>query len=248
MGSGALYTPLHRLKPLAPDLWIVDGPAIRFYGMPFPTRMTLVRLSDGALWVHSPIAPDERLIAALADLGPVGHLIAPNALHYAYLPAWAARFPQAQVHAVPGVARRAARHGLDFPSHACLGDSAPAAWADSLRQRLIPGHPFLREVVFFHIASATLIVTDLIENFEPARLSPFMRLATWIAGTQAPQGQTPRDAQITWKDRAAAAHALREVIGWHPERIVMAHGRIVEEGTAAHLRHAFAWALGRASG
>ncbi|MBK1635176.1 DUF4336 domain-containing protein [Rhodovulum adriaticum] len=245
MGGGGLYTPLDTLKPLAPGLWVADGPAIRFYGMPFPTRMVVVRLSGGGLWMHSPIAPDERLLDEIDALGPVTHLVAPNALHYAYLPAWAARYPAAQVHAAPGVARRAARHGLRFPPHEPLGDTAPPAWADTLRQKLIPGHAFLREVVFFYIPSATQILTDLIENFEPARLSPFMRLATWIAATQAPGGQTPRDAQWTWRDKAAAAHALRAVLGWKPQRIVMAHGRIVEEGAEAHLRHAFAWALGR---
>lgn len=245
MGGGAeqLYAPLNTLKPLAPELWVVDGPLIPFYGMPFPTRMTVVRLPGGALWLHSPIAPDEALIAAVEGLGEVRFLVAPNALHYAYLPAWAARFPAARVFAAPGVALRAAKHELAFPPHDILGDTAPPDWAETLRQRLVPGHPFLREVVFFHVPSATLILTDLIENFEPRRLGPFMRFATWVAGTQAPRGRTPRDAQLTWRDRAAAAHALREVIGWAPERVLLAHGRIIEDGVAAHLRHAFGWAL-----
>ena len=101
------YEPLFTLKPVAPDIWLVDGPIIRFYGMPFPTRMVVVRLKDGGLWLHSPIDPDEDLLSALAELGPVRHLIAPNWIHYAYLPAWQRLFPDAQTWAAPGVRERA---------------------------------------------------------------------------------------------------------------------------------------------
>ncbi|ARE42130.1 Methanol oxidation protein [Rhodovulum sp. P5] len=242
-GARQVYAPLNTLKALSQTLWIADGPLIPFYGMPFPTRMTVVRLTHGEVWLHSPTAPDERLIAEVQALGHVRFLIAPNALHYAYLPAWAARFPNAQVYAAPGVARRAARHDVDFPVHTLLDDHVPEGWAGTLRQKLIPGHFFLKEVVFFHDPSRTLILTDLIENFDTARIGPLMRLGTWIAGTQAPHGQTPRDAQLTWSDKAAAAHALREVIAWKPERVVLAHGDLIEDDVEARLRHAFSWAL-----
>ena len=46
------YEPLNTLKPVGKDLWLIDGPAIRFYGMPFSTRATVIRLADGGLWVH----------------------------------------------------------------------------------------------------------------------------------------------------------------------------------------------------
>src|SRR3546814_2604514 len=53
----ACYPPLNTPKPIATDAWIVDGPIIRFGmpwpKMPFPTRMTLLRLGDGDLFVHS---------------------------------------------------------------------------------------------------------------------------------------------------------------------------------------------------
>jgi hypothetical protein len=87
-----LYTPINILKPVAPDIWIADGPiermAVAGGSMPFSTRMTLVRLPDGALWCHSPIAPDAMLLAAVDALGPVGHLVSPNLLHYAHIASW----------------------------------------------------------------------------------------------------------------------------------------------------------------
>lgn len=79
------YAPLNVPKPFAENVWIVDGPEIRMdYGptsMPFPTRMTVVRLASDELWVHSPIAPDPALFERIEALGPVRHLIAPNSLH-----------------------------------------------------------------------------------------------------------------------------------------------------------------------
>ena len=56
------YTPLNTLRPVAPGIWIIDGPVIHMAAaglrMPFSTRMTVVMLRDGGLWCHSPIAPN----------------------------------------------------------------------------------------------------------------------------------------------------------------------------------------------
>ena len=51
------YEPLNTLKPIATDVWVVDGPKVRFYGMLFTTRMTVVRLQNGDIWLHSPTRP-----------------------------------------------------------------------------------------------------------------------------------------------------------------------------------------------
>ncbi|MFT7596163.1 MAG: hypothetical protein ACI8R4_003497 [Paracoccaceae bacterium] len=77
------YEPLNVLKPVAPDIWVIDGPAIRFYGMPFSTRATVVRLAGGDLWVHSPIKRTRSLVEQVRALGMVRHLMVPNWIHYA---------------------------------------------------------------------------------------------------------------------------------------------------------------------
>ena len=55
MAAYALYEPVNTLKPVADDVWIVDGPEIQmsypylpFFKLPFPTRMTIVRLATAA--------------------------------------------------------------------------------------------------------------------------------------------------------------------------------------------------------
>jgi hypothetical protein len=245
VGGLVPYSPLNVPKPIGADIWIVDGPEIRFgFGpltMPFPTRMTVVRLPGGGLWLHSPTEPDDALVAAVRALGPVRFLVAPNTLHYWWIADWQARFPDAEVYAAPGVAQSAKRA---VPAHATLEDAPPVAWGDTLDQALVEGG-VLTEVDFFHRPSRTLILTDLIENFEPARIrSWFWRLVVRWGGAADPDGKAPRDMQFSFRRRHPAVRAAVErMIGWQPERIVIAHGRWYDRDAEAELRRAFRWVL-----
>jgi len=243
----ALYEPINTLKPVAPGLWLVDGPIVRMAAplgtsAPFPTRMTLVRLADGGLWCHSPIAPDELLFDRIDALGPVRHLVSPNKLHYAHIAAWKQRYPQAIAWASPGVRERAASQQIAVRFDAGLEDSPPPAWADTLDQLRFKGSRAIEEVVFLHRPSATLILADLIENFEADRLSAPMRWIARLGGVLAPEGKMPLDMRLTYlghKDEARAC--LRRMLAWRPRRIVLAHGRCFMDDGEAELRRAFAW-------
>ena len=79
-------------EQLGPDLWVADGGIVSFFGFDYPTRMVVVRLGDGGLWVWSPIAPSRELEDAVRALGPVRHLVSPNKLHHLFLGAWKAKF------------------------------------------------------------------------------------------------------------------------------------------------------------
>lgn len=48
--------------------------------------MAVLRLSDGSLWVHSPVRLDDTLAAALDELGEVKHIVSPNNEHVKYAP------------------------------------------------------------------------------------------------------------------------------------------------------------------
>jgi len=239
------YAPLGTLKPFAEDVWIVDGPEIRMnyagIRMPFPTRMTVVRLPSGALWVHSPIAWSDALAGALAGLGPVRHLIAPNTLHYWYLPEWQAHFPAARSYGSPGLAERARRpRRIDET----LGEASPDTWEGAFDQCTLHGR-LLTEVDFLHRASRTLILTDVIENFEPRRVrNPLLRWIMRWSGAADPDGKAPIDMQWSFRGRRKDLRAaVQRMIGWAPERIVIAHGRCYDRDGTAELRRAFRWVL-----
>jgi len=237
------YAPLNILKPVAENLWLADGPEIvmRYLGlgMPFPTRMTVVRLADGGLFVHSPVAPDAALMDAVAALGPVRHLVAPNSLHYWWMPDWKARFPGARVHAVPGLARTARRR---LAVDAELGDRPPPDWADELDQVLVKGR-MLTEADFFHRPSRTAILTDLIENFETGRVTNrWLRGLIRMSHAADPHGSAPYDMRLTFLGRRRAMRpAVRRMLAWNAVRVILAHGRWYPANGAAELRRAFGW-------
>ncbi|MCC5968853.1 MAG: DUF4336 domain-containing protein [Pararhodobacter sp.] len=233
------YEPLYTLKPVAPDLWIADGGWIRFYGLPFPTRMTVIRLADGGIWVHSPIADSGGLADAVAELGPVRHLIAPNWIHYAWVPEWQARFKQARTWGSPGVVARAASRRVQLHLDHTLTDIAPDDWAGQIDQRLAVSG-FHSEVVFHHNASRTLILTDLIENFEAGKVPWWMRPLLRLGRVRDPDGRMPRDIAASFRRRPAHLREMVDtMIGWAPERVIMAHGRWYARDGTAELRRAF---------
>lgn len=47
-------------------------------------RMAVLRLSDGSIWVHSPVELDDALADALRELGDVKHIVSPNYEHTKY--------------------------------------------------------------------------------------------------------------------------------------------------------------------
>jgi hypothetical protein len=242
----ATYPPLNTLKPVADDVWIVDGPLIRFgltiLKVQFPTRATIIRLSDCGLFVHSPTPLGPALKAEIDKLGVPRWIIGPNRLHYWWIPDWHAAYPQAQVYVAPRTSEQSVGR-LDFDCRA-LDRPSGYPWDDEIKTLSVAG-AFMTEVVFFHVASRTLVLTDLIENFESAKIaSPFMRFLTWLGGVRDPDGSTPTDLRASFrKQRPQVKAAIETMIGWDPQRIILAHGRWYATGGRAELQRAFRWIL-----
>jgi hypothetical protein len=70
------------LRRFAEEIWTAEGPCISVAGFDYPTRMVVIRLSDGALFIWSPTALSHDLRSAVDLLGPVRHIVAPNTLHH----------------------------------------------------------------------------------------------------------------------------------------------------------------------
>jgi len=243
------YEPTGNLKPVAEDVWIVDGPVIRFgylgVRFPFATRTSIVRLAGGGLWVHSPTELSPPLAAELTSLGPVEHLVAPNRIHYWWLGDWANAFPDAVTYAAPGVRRQAARHRRFADYDRDLQANAAYPWSGEVETLLVPGS-YMTEAVFFHVASRTLILTDLIQNYETARIAnPLLRLLARLSGAVDPDGKMPIDLRATFlTHRKPLREAVRTMIAWAPDRIIIAHGRWYRGHAVAELQRAFRWLSG----
>jgi Domain of unknown function (DUF4336) len=193
MGA-SLYEPINIYKPVAPNIGIVDGPfeyltagGVRL-PLPFTTRMTVVRLSNGDLFLHSPIKFEGRLANELLGLGAVRHLVSPNQFHYAHIGEWARAFPNAILWASPRVRERARARNVDVDFTRDLEASPPEEWRREIDQTLFPGGYF-KEFIFFHEASKTLILADTIINIELDKVTEPWRTAAKFAGMYHPYGQ-----------------------------------------------------------
>ena len=230
----ALYEPINVYKPLAANIGIVDGPFEYFtvaglrMPMPFTTRMTVVRLGNGDLFLHSPVAYDERLAATLRGMGTVRHLISPNQWHYAHIGEWQKAFPEAVAWASPGVRRRARARHIDVHFTRELQERPPREWKGEIDQALVPAGIF-KEFIFFHRISGTLILADTIMNLEPGKVDQPWRAVAKLSGMEYPNGQIFFGMRLPLLlQRAKASAAFQKIRSWRPERILLSHGRSFE--------------------
>jgi hypothetical protein len=221
------------LEPIADSLW-VEARRLRFAGVETGTRMTVVRLSDGGLFVHSPVALDRGTQEAVDALGPVKAVVAPSLFHHLYVGEWIRTYPAAIVCACPGLERKR----RDLAWQRVLGDEPEPEWRGEIEQVFFGARSFENEVVFFHPRTRSLICADAVFNLadHPSRLT---RIVARLIGNRGP-GATFLE-RVLIRDRAAARAQVDRMLAWKPERIALAHGDMVATGGGEVLRRAYAW-------
>jgi hypothetical protein len=223
------------LHQLDANLWELERP-LKAPGLRMHHRMTVARLASGELWVHSPVAFNESIARSLVALGPVTHFIAPNIYHDLYWREWFAGYPKATFYCAPGV-----KEGHpDLPFHRVLSATERESWEADLPKLLIGGMPRLNEFVFLHAVSRTLIVADLVFNFDVSQQHLLGKLLLKLNGIYGRVGCS-RIFRRLIKDRAAFGASIEELMRWDFDRIVLGHSRIVATDGRAVLARAFAW-------
>ena len=225
------------LKQFGHEIWIADGTQIVIVGFHYPTRMAVIKLSDGQLFIWSPIQLTETLRAEVDALGQVRHIIAPNSLHHLFLPEWKSAYPGARVYAPPGLRKK--REDIVFDDD--LGDAPGADWAGEIDQVLVHGNRITTEVVFFHVRSGTVLFTDLIQQFPANSFSGWRAVVAKLDLMVGPEPSVPRKFRIAFTNRRAARHSLERIFAWPAEKVLMAHGMPVEQDGRGFLRRAFGW-------
>ena len=236
MAHSDLESPLTEYVPNA--VWLKLYP-VRYSGLDFSARLTLLRLEDGSLVAHSPCPIDATLCHQLEALGELRHIVAPGNFHYFYVGDWQRCFPQATTWICPGVERK--RPDLHFDW--LLGDRSPEIWQGEIDQALVRGARWIWEVAFFHRPSRVLILTDLVENVGDA--TPGARglmLKFWwkVVFRMWNRARPAPEYQLGWYDKSAARQSLERILAWDIDRVVIAHGDCIEERAKERLREAWA--------
>jgi Domain of unknown function (DUF4336) len=206
------------LTPVHEDLHVVAHPH-KMLGLSLGTRMTVVRLADGSLLLHSPIPIDEPLAKAIDALGEVAHVVCPNAYHHLYAADVMRRYPKALLHGPRQLFRK--RRDLDF--HAALEDGP--TFGDDLIGVKIDGC-LLYETVFVHLPSRTLVSVDLAENFTTAE-DLYTRTYLKLGGVHGKIGWSRLLRPMYWR-RKATRRSLDRLREHDFDRLILAHGNIVE--------------------
>lgn len=218
------------LRQLHDSLYVGERP-FRSLGVEIGARMTVVRLRDGGLWIHSPVEVDE-FKAAIDKLGPVRYLVAPNRFHFMDLGGWIKAYPEAKVYAAPKVPS-----GKDIRIDHHLRGEPVLPWAGQIEYTLFRGSLMATEAVFWHLASRTLILTDTAENIskDSDKVTKTVAKILGILGRFSPT----RVYKLALRNRTAARSSLRTMLNWDFDRIIIAHGVIQETGGKQALREAY---------
>jgi len=217
------------LEQLGADIWHTQR-GLKVAGIGMTSRMTVVRLADGGLWLHSPVLIDDALRGQIDALGPVKYIVAPNLVHHLFAKKCLAIYPQARLFGAPGLAEKR----TDLAGMTTLSASE---WQGQIDQVFIAGLPKVNETAFFHRASGSVIFTDVCQLWQ--RPQDWKgRAYAWLTGVSGHLA-VPRSVRLLVKDKAAMRASLQQILAWPIQRVLVAHDSVVENGAHAALEKAF---------
>jgi len=227
------------LRAFADNIWIVEGPNVRDMGVMFTTRMTIVKLSNGSVWIESPVPVPFETLKRITELGPVKYLVAATPRHVWRLERWHTLFPEAQLWTSRPTPFTLKQGNLSFTG--VLRDAPYQDWADDLDQLTFKGSPLLDEVLFFHKESRTVILDDLIQIDPLVKGKPTRNALFKLEGVAAPYGGVALDMRLSFMNRNLARQSLEKLLSWDFDKLIIAHGVCIEKDAKPFVERAFQW-------
>lgn len=227
------------LREMVPDqVWEVRHSLRMLPGVYLPARMVVLRLDEDTLALWSPVPMSEGLAAAIEALGQVSLILAPNNYHHLFLVAAMERFPKAEVWVAPAVpTKQPALAGVNL-----LGPASSPPWAPSLSPFFLDGAPAMEETAFIHRSTRTLLLTDSLFNLQS--VDGLLSAAVFRLMGSSGHARQSKLWRSTVKDTAAMGESFARLLNEDFDRIVMAHGEVVEANGRAVLREAAGWLPG----
>ncbi|MGR5143354.1 DUF4336 domain-containing protein [Photobacterium sp. DNB23_23_1] len=217
-------------------LWYQDMP-FKLNGIPVGARMTVIRLENDKLLIHSPIQLTTSLQLELSQLGAIQAIVTPNMNHHLFLSEWWLAYPEAYFFAPPGLQNK--RTDLVFDD--ALSAKSPKIWQHQLYQTLLRGSDRMEEVIFCDPLSNTLIVGDTLAWFRPT--SNLFTMALALANGCYQHPGMPLYWRWTFQNKTRLRQSLQEILTWPFDRIILSHGHNIETNGKASFYRAFKWAL-----
>jgi hypothetical protein len=220
---------MHRF---AEDVWIATRRA-RFLGVETGSRMTIVRMSSGALFVHSPVALDDSLRREVDALGEVAAVVSPSLFHHLHVPGWMQAYPRAVFGACPGLDWKRPDLAFTFVT----ADEPHPLWRAELEQVYFSARRE-NEVVFFHPRTRTLVCADALLNLSTHDLAS-TRFVARLMRNSAPGVGWMEPLMI--RDRRVARRQADRILSWDFDRAVLSHGAPLDARARRLFQQAYAW-------
>jgi hypothetical protein len=220
------------MRQLHDSLWVHED-SMKLGPVPIALRMTVARLANGGLWVHSPTALSAELKRQVDELGAVSAVLGPSNGHNLWLEEWADAYPDATLFVTPGIPKKLPK----LSGFEVLDEQTAATWGDDFEASVMGGVPFFGECVFLHRASRSLIVTDVVQNFRGQEYTGFAKVMATLV--MRPIGfkdicvAPPLRFNFMIKDRPAFVAFIDAVQQWDFDRIIVTHGEIIEDDAKA---------------
>jgi hypothetical protein len=89
----------------------------------------------------------------------------------------------------------------------------------------------------YHPKSKTALICDLIQRFPEEQARGFVGTLMNIDGVVGKDGSTPREWRFSFLTGKEQARKARDVIveDWKPDKLIIAHGECVSDGTATEV-------------
>lgn len=233
------------LKEIDREIWVAEQP-LRYFGLSVGTRMTVIRLANRELAVISPIQIGDAIVSQLGELGMVKHIIAPNLYHYLFAANFKTLYPKATLWAAPGLEAKKPDLSIDQiikSDVSSLWDGLESVFFDGFRTLGLRGFDSLNEYVFFHSASRTLILTDTAFHFDDSFPIIAQFAARVLGGYKRLSPSLLERVATTEKEKVRKS--VEKVLGWDFERVIMAHGSIIEQNGKEKFKQGYEQFLGQ---
>ena len=221
------------MRELAQNIWVHED-RFKLMGSPIEVRMTVVKLNDGSLWLHSPTPLNDDIQSTVDNIGKVEHIVAASNGHNNWICQWQSAYPDAKVYLSAGIPKK-----INIENYTIMEDDSGNYWADDFDHAYMPVN-FFNEHIFLHKSSKSLIVTDLVHNYADKEPKGFQQtISKWIFNKLGFKGlctAPPLNHKIFIKNRSGFKEFIARILSWDFDKIIITHGDIIDKDANTKLK------------
>ena len=206
-------------REIAPGVALMRYP-LRAFGIDFRRSVTLLRLADGRVVIHSSAPFTAEDVEAIRHFGVTSWLVEATLMHDTFARPVNAVFPELPYLAPNGFAKLSG-----VPTRPLY--PPPSDWTGQIEVLKVEGLRKINEHALFHRAAQTLVLADLLFHF-PADSRGWPRFfARHIMRLPRLSGISAF-FRLMIRDREAFSLSMKRMANWDFEQIVVGHGEPIQ--------------------